>query len=296
LLKLKSRSFKKAIVFASFVLPAAALYVFFILYPLLTTIIRSFFAWNVTRNIFHFDGFANYITIFTDDPGFRLSLLFTMRYAVVMVILINIVALLLAVGIESGIRGKGIVRNMFFIPNVMSGMIVAFVWAFIFTGLYPQIVQLIGVEFLQISWFATPTSAYWTVVIVSFWQALGFHVILYIAGLQVVPGEQYESASIDGASAFQKLHKITIPMIAPTITINLFLSIANSLRMFDASMALTRGGPLRTTESIAFNIYNTAFRQNDLGAASAKSVILLIIVCLITFLQLRLTSRKEVSL
>ena len=291
-----ANKFKHRLVVLSFILPALVLYCFFVIYPLLNSIRFSFFRMNPMRGHFHFIGIQNYVTLFTDDPHFIRAVSFTFRYAIIMVVVINVVALLLAVKIESGIKGRGIVRNMFFIPNVMSVVIVAFVWGFIFTALYPSIVGMLDIPFLDIVWFATPQTAFWVIVIVSFWQALGFHIIIFIAGLQVVPSELYEAAEVDGATPFKKMMRVTIPLLAPTITISLFLSIAGTLRLFDAPLALTGGGPMRSTESIVYNIYNTAFVSNELGLASAKSVFLLVLIAIVAFLQIRFTSSKEVSM
>ena len=286
-----------ALVFCSFVLPSFILYSFFVVYPLVNTVSISFFRWNIRRDILNFVGFQNYIDMFTNDPAFIQSIIFTVRYAVIMIVLLNVVALLLAASIESGIRGRNVVRNMFFIPNVMSGIIVAFVWRFMFMALYPEMITFLRLpESWDVSWFATGDMAFYAIIIVAFWQGLGFNIILYIAGLQMVPSDLYESAEIDGASAFQRLTRITIPMIAPTITINLFVSINGTFRLFDIPMGLTGGGPMRMTESLALNIYMTAFDLNELGAASARSVFLLVLVLICASIQIYFTSKREVSL
>lgn len=279
------------------IVPAFVLYVFAVIIPLLFGALpSSLYNWNLIKGVHKYIGFNNYIRLF-NDATFLQSLKFTTQLAISNVILANLLAFSIALLLNTNIKGKSIARSMFFIPNIMSGILVAYVWLYIFTGAIPDIGKLIGSTFLQdLSWFGSTSMAALSVIIVSVWQGMGYLMMLYIAGLQTMPNEILDAAAIDGCVGLRKVIHIQLPLIMPTITISLFISICGAFKTMEIPLALTGGGPGRSTQTLAMTIYNEAFQSNRLGYASAEAVILLVIVLLITLAQLKLTRSKEVQI
>lgn len=279
------------------ILPALLIYSFALLGPLLFgTLPSSFFHWNLIKGEKQFNGISNYIKIF-QDKQFLHSLLFTLILAIISIILANIVAFAIAFILDNNVRGKGVIRSFFFIPNIISGVMVSFVWMFIFTNAIPNIAHSLNLKFLEnISWFGNPTMSMLAVIIVTTWQSTGFLMMLYVAGLQTIPKDVIEAARLDGCVGLKKIFKIQLPLLMPTVTINLFVSIAGAFKAFDIPLSLTGGGPANATQTIALNIYNDAFGAYKTGYASAKSIILFLLVAIIAFLQLKLTRKKEVQM
>ena len=185
---------------------------------------------------------------------------------------------------------------MFFIPNIVSAVLVSFIWVFIFTNAMPALGGALGWDWLaNISWFGTPSMATVTIIVVSIWQNIGFLMIIYTAGLQTIPKDVMESAELDGCSGLKKVLKIELPLLMPTVTINLFVSISGAFKSFDIPNAMTGGGPYGSTMPVAMNIYQEAFTKYNLGSGSAKSVILFLTVAAVTLIQLYCTRKKEVE-
>lgn len=278
------------------ILPALALYCFGLVGPLLAgTIPSSFYDWNLIEENKDWIGFGNYVKLFSDTT-FLHSLLFTMILAVFTIIGTNILAFFVAFLLNEKIFGKTVSRAMFFIPNIISGVMVAFVWIFIFTGAIPSVAESIGLESLaNVSWFGTPTMATVSVIIVSVWQGTGFLMMLYLAGLQTIPQDVLEASTLDGCTGLKKIIKIQLPLLMSTVTINLFVSIAGAFKAFDIPFALTAGGPSKSTQTVALNIYNDAFGSFKTGYGSAKSVILFLIIAIVTIIQLSITRKREVE-
>lgn len=242
-----------------------------------------------------FIGFDNYIKLFS-DLRFWKSFLFNLEIGVVTIALSNILGFVLAYFLNENIKAKGLVRSMFFIPNIVSAVLVSFIWVFIFTNVLPAIGNMIGWDALaNVSWFGTPGMATITIIVVSVWQNVGFLMIIYTAGLQTIPKDVMESAQLDGCSGLKKIFKIELPLLMPTVTINLFVSISGAFKMFDIPNAMTGGGPHGSTMPVAMNIYQEAFTKYNLGYGSAKSVILFLTVAAVTLIQLYITRKKEVE-
>lgn len=278
------------------IIPALFLYVFSLVIPLFYgTIPSSFYDWNLIEGSKDFIGMGNYIKLLS-DKDFINSLIFTMTLALFTIIGTNVIAFFVAYFLSEKLFAKSFSRAMFFIPNIISGIMVSFVWVFIFTGAIPSLAKSLGLKSVEnISWFGTPQMATISIIIVSIWQGTGFLMMLYITGFQTIPNEVTEAALLDGCTGIKKIVKIQIPLLMPTITINLFVSIAGAFKAFDIPLALTAGGPSKSTQTIALNIYNDAFINFNTGYASAKSVILFLIVAVITIIQLRLTRKQEVE-
>lgn len=281
----------------AFVLPAFAFYLLFVLIPAFGGVWYSFTDWNGLNPTYNMVGFANYIEAFTTDLTFRKSIFFTLKYVAFMVVLQNIIALTLAVLIESRNRSKVWFRTICFMPNMISLIIGGLMWMFIFTKVFPFIAEHTILTFLDQSWIGNPTFSFYAILILSLWGGVGYLMIIYIAALQSVPNAYKEAAAIDGANAFQTFFKVVLPVILPSVTIGIFLTLNSSFKVFDAVYALTGGGPGRATQVIALNIFEEAFNMNNrYGYASAKAIILFMVVFLVTLLQLRLMRKREVEL
>lgn len=288
------RKIKRWAVFCAFVLPAFALYTVFLLFPFFGgTVVTAFQKWNPLKQNAIFVGFENFERMLSNDAFFE-SFRVTLAYMAVVVIVTNLLALVVAIAIESS-ACKKLFRGLYFIPYIISPYLVGYIWFFLFTAVYPQAVLSLGLESWNISWFGSGETAFFAVSSVTVWQQLGFLIVMYIAGLQTVPKDILEAAVIDGASPFQQKYHITLPMLASVITVNLFLSITNALRQFDIIYALTKGGPGTATRVTTMDIYLTAFYDMDYGLACAKSIVFMLVIVLVTFIQLRLTGRKEVE-
>ncbi len=214
---------------------------------------------------------------------------FTLLFTILNVTFANILALLLALILDQKLKTKNTLRSIFFLPNVLSLVIVAFVWSFIFNLILPK---LTGIQI----WLGSPDLAPFAVIIVTVWQGCGYLMIIYLAGLQTIPQEIIEVSEIDGAGGLQRLFYITLPLLLPSATICIFYSLSSSLKAFDAIYAMTSGGPAYSTTNIVIDIYNNAFLQNRFGYATAKAILLCLIIMLITGIQLNYMKRKEVEL
>ena len=242
-----------------------------------------------------FVGLENYIKLFSDTDFWK-AFLFNLKVGVFMIVGSNIMGFVLAYFLNENIKAKGVVRAMFFIPNIVSAVLVSFIWVFIFTCAMPAIGNALSWEGLaNVSWFGTPRMATITIIVVSIWQNIGFLMIIYTAGLQTIPKDVMESAQLDGCSGLKKILKIEIPLLMPTVTINLFVSISGTFKMFDIPNAMTGGGPYGSTMPVAMDIYQEAFTKYNLGYGSAKSVILFLTVAAVTLTQLYITRKKEVE-
>nr|WP_245746379.1 sugar ABC transporter permease [Evansella caseinilytica] len=276
--------------------PALLFYSVFLLIPAIGGGYYSMTDWNGLARTHDFVGINNYIQALRDDPDFIHSIGFTLKYAVVILVVQNIAALGLAVMIEERAKSKTFFRTVFFMPNMLSLIITAFMWSFIFTTVLPQLSEWAFLTFLDQSWTSDPKISFYSIAIASLWRGIGYMMIIYIAALQGVPKHLKEAAIIDGASPFQTLLYVTLPMIMHAVTICLFMTLNDAFRVFDLVYALTGGGPGRSTQVIALNIYEEAFSGNyRYGYASAKAMILFIIVLVITMIQVSIMKKREVE-
>lgn len=287
---------KQNITLLIFCLPALIVYILFKLYPALSGIFYSLTNWNGLKKDYDFVGLSNFIEIFSDQYFWQ-SMWFTFKYVVVIVIVSNVIALTLAVAIESRRRAKGIFRTIFYMPNMISMVIGGYMWMFIFTKVLYYMADNWGFKFLDHSWIGDPKYSFIAIIIVAAWGAVGYLMIIYMAALQGVPSNLKEAASIDGATPWQNFWKIVFPLIRHAITICIFWALNAGFQVFDVIYTLTGGGPGRATQSVAINIYEEAFKGNRrFGYATAKSTILFVVVLIVTAIQLKITSRKEQEL
>ena len=268
-----------------FLLPTMAAFLIGFIIPFIEGIYLTFCNLTTIKDA-KFVGIQNYIEAFKDS-NFLGSFKFTTLFAIVSLVLINVLAFLVALALTQNIKGKNIFRTVFFMPNLIGGIVLGYVWQLIFDGIFVKFDTALKLN---------ETLGFWGLVILVGWQQIGYMMIVYIAGLQAIPGDIQEAAMIDGATRMQRLFKITIPNMMPSITICTFLTITNSFKLFDQNLALTGGEPLHKTEMLALNIYSTFYgRVGAEGVGQAKAVVFFIIVVAIGLLQLKLTRDKEVQ-
>ncbi len=275
--------------------PALIAILAFVEIPFLMSITYSFTRWNGLDKAAKFIGLANYRELLTGDPGFVSAMVFTLLFTVLAVAAINVIALLLAVVLDMEIRGKNLLRGAFYIPNIISLIVIGYVWRFIFSRGFDSLGALMHWGIFQLSWLGDSHLAFASVVVVSVWQSIGFYMVIFIAGLQTVPREQLEAALIDGTGPASRFFRITFPLIMPSVTVAVFYSISNALKTFDVIFSLTFGGPGTATTSIALDIYKTAFSDNRFGYGTAKSVVLFLLILVVTVTQLAAFKRREVQ-
>ncbi|WP_054957435.1 carbohydrate ABC transporter permease [Paenibacillus dakarensis] len=278
-----------------FVGPSAIFFVLIMIIPFLLGLYYSFTNWNGVSAQVKWVGFDNFITIFTNDAKFRNAFSFTARFMLLGVIFTNLLGFFLAYFLTKPLKTRNVLRTIFFMPNVIGGLLLGFIWQFIFVKGFAAIGKMTDIHFFTLPWLGTKETAFWAIVIVFVWQTAGYLMVIYISSLNNVPGDILEAAEIDGASRGQVLRNIILPLVMPAVTVCLFLAISWSFKMFDLNLSLTKGGPFGSTESVAMNIYNEAFTNNRLGLGTAKAVIFFIVVAIITSLQVRFTKSREVE-
>lgn len=271
--------------FPIFVLPTLIAFSFAFIIPFVMGVYLSFCKFKTITNA-QFVGLGNYIKIFA-DKDFVNAFGFTLKFSVVSIITINVFAFILALALTRKIKGTNLFRTVFFMPNLIGGIILGYIWQ--------QMINAVLLKY-QTTLVANPTYGFWGLIILMNWQMIGYMMIIYVAGLQNVPTDLIEAAEIDGATSLQTLFKVKIPMVMPSITICLFLTVSNSFKLFDQNLALTAGAPSKKTAMLALDIYNTFYGRSGFeGVGQAKAVLFFIVVAVIALGQLVLTRRKEVE-
>ena len=271
--------------------------ILFFAFNTLPLIIGAFYSFTNYRGYGSWDfvGFRNYFDLFTDSRVWN-SYFFTFKYAIVGTILVNVISLLMGLALNSKIRFKSTLRGIYFVPNILGGLIVGYIFSFIFTYIIPAVGETFNIEWIQNSILADERYAWIGVLIVGVWQAVAMNTIIYISGLQTIPEDVYEASRIDGAGKFLTFRKITLPLLMPFISINLVLSTKNMLMVFDQIMSLTKGGPAQSTESISYLIYRNGMDGGQFGFQSANAVIFFVLIVTISVIQMRMTGKKEEQL
>ena len=268
-----------------FLAPTFAAFCLGFLYPFVKGIFLSFCRFKTTSK-WTWVGFDNYVSAF-NDPSFLHAFWYTAIFAVTSLILINVLSFAVAYALTRGIRGTNIFRTVFFMPNLIGGIVLGYIWQILLNGILANFGKTLTYS---------GTCGFWGLVILMNWQQIGYMMIIYIAGIQNIPGELIEAAKIDGATNRQLLRHVTIPMVMPSITICTFLTLTNSFKLFDQNLALTAGEPSNSSQMLALNIYETFYTRTGWeGAGQAKAVVFFIIVAVIAMLQNRLTRSKEVQ-
>ena len=275
-------------------IPVLVLFFCFNTLPLIKGFIYSFTNFK-GYGTYDFVGLRNYKDLFTDARVGR-SYLFTFKYAIVCTIIVNVISLLLALGLNAKIKGKTVLRGISFIPNILGGLVIGYIFSFFFTYILPVAGQAAGIEWLSSSILAKESTAWFGIVIVGAWQAIAMNTIIYISGLQTVPEDVYEAGAIDGATGWRRFKDLTFPLIIPFFTINMVLCMKNFLMVFDQIMALTKGGPSQSTESISYLIYQNGMSGGQFGFQSANAVLFFVVIVAISAFQMTVMGKKEEQL
>lgn len=271
--------------FPIFVLPTLAAFTIAFAVPFVLGLYLSFTEFTTVTDA-QWVGLLNYIRAFSNDD-FLNALWFTVRFTVVSVITVNLIAFALASILTKGLKGTNVFRTVFFMPNLIGGIVLGYIWQLIING----VLQTMGVTITY-----DPKYGFWGLVILMNWQLIGYMMVIYIAGIQNIPTDLIDASKVDGANRMQTLRNVTIPLVMPSITICLFLTLTNSFKLFDQNLALTAGAPSKQTAMLALDIYNTFYsRIGWEGVGQAKAVIFFVIVAAISFVQLMLTRKREVE-
>ena len=275
-------------------IPILALFICFNTIPLIRGVIYSFTNFKGFGK-YDWVGFRNYVDLFSDGRVGK-SYLFTIKLAVVTTIVVNVLSLILALGLNSKIRAKGFFRGAYFLPNILGSLVVGYIFNYFFTYILPALADMAGIDSLKGSILSNPNRAWIGIMIVCAWQAIAMNTIIYISGLQTVPEDVYEAGSIDGATGWSQFKHLTFPLILPFFSINMTLCMKNFLMVFDQIMALTKGGPAQSTESISYLIYNNGMSGGQFGFQSANAVVFFIMIVVISVAQMTFTSKREEQL
>lgn len=280
--------------FLAVIIPVLVLFFLFNTLPMLKGVMYSFTnyrGYGSYENV----GLRNYIDLFSDARVGK-SYLFTFKYALVGTVLVNVISLVMALALNSKIRFKSALRGIYFVPNILGGLVIGYIFSFFFTYILPTVGNVFGISWLQNSILASEKYAWIGVLIVGVWQAVAMNTIIYISGLQTVPEEVYEASMLDGTGKWREFWKITLPLVMPFVTINLVLSTKNLLMVFDQIMALTKGGPAQSTESISYLIYRNGMDGGQFGFQSANAVIFFLVIVAISIFQMTVLNKKEEQL
>ncbi len=288
------KSLNKNQTFMLITIPILALFFCFNTLPLIKGLIYSFTNFRGFGN-YEWVGLRNYADLFTDSRVGK-SYLFTFKFAILATIVTNVISLLLALGLNARIRAKSALRGIYFVPRILGGLVVGYIFGYFFTYILPALGQAIGSESLGSSMLSNTKTAWIAIVIVAAWQSIAQTTLIYISGLQTVPEDVYEAGAIDGATGWKRFKELTFPMIIPFFSINMVLSTKDFLMVFDQIMALTKGGPAQSTESISYLIYNNGMGGGQFGFQSANAVLFFIVIVAISVFQLNFTGKKEEQL
>ena len=285
-----------------FLLPTLIAFLMVIIIPFIFGIYYSFTDWQGTGAVTQTVGFENYKAVF-QEPGFLHSFLVTLLFTVLNIITVNVVAFIISLLVTSEIRGRNVYRAGFFVPNLIGGIVLGLVWQFIFSNILPSIGQTLGWPTLSKSLISNKDTVMFTLVTVNTWQYAGYIMLIYVAAIQGISKSVMEAAEVDGARYWTRVTRIQIPLMANAFTISLFLTLTNSFKMYDVNVALTNGGPVsvfmnkpvQASELLALNIYNTAFKYNNMAQGQAKAVIFFIVLTIFSIIQVAWNKSKEVE-
>ncbi len=293
---------KRKLTEALFLVPTLLAFVMVIIIPFIYGIYYSFTNWQGTGAATAWVGLSNYAAIF-QEPAFLHSFLVTLLFTVLNVITVNVVAFIISLLVTSEIPGRNVYRAGFFVPNLIGGIVLGLVWQFIFSNIVPQVGAAIGSGLLSKSLISNKDTVMATMVIVNTWQYAGYIMLIYVASIQGISKSVLEAAEVDGATYWKRITKIQIPLMANAFTISLFLTLTNSFKMYDVNVALTNGGPtavfmkkpVQASELLALNIYQTAFKYNNMAQGQAKAVIFFVVLTIFSIIQVSYNKSKEIE-
>lgn len=285
---------KHARLFCEFVVPPMLIWALVVIIPLVYGLYLTLTDWNGLSNNYNIIGFKNYVDVFS-DPTFVDSLLKTFIYVFFVVVLSNVLGIILALLLTAGIRMQSIFRTCFFASNMIGGIVMGYIWNYIFSFAMTKIGEMTKIGILETSWLTNPVMAMVALIIVTVWQLSGYLMVIYVAGFSNIPSEVLEAARIDGTNSWQLFRMIKLPMIMSSVTICTFMAISKAFMSFDVNLSLTGGGPFKSTELLALKIYQTAFSNFEYGKGQAEAVVLFIIVAIISIIQVSISKKKEVN-
>lgn len=280
--------------FGIFALPGMFCFFAVVIVPFVYGVYLTFTDWNGVSQTKNFIGFQNFMGVIRDKQ-FWSSLLLTFRYVILVVILVNVIAFAIAYLLTRGMKGQNFFRAGFFTPNLIGGIVLGYIWQFVFSRVFVGIGESTGWKLFETSWLSDPNKAFAALILVSVWQLSGYMILIYVAGFMGLSEDVMEAASIDGASGWAKLKNIILPLMMSSITICLFLTLSRAFMVYDVNLALTSGGPYGTTEMAAMHVYEKAFTSRQFGIGQAEALILFIVVACISGLQVYLTKKQEVE-
>lgn len=274
--------------------PAIFAFLAVIIAPFVYGIYMTFFQWDGISASMPFVGKANYIAVIQDSK-FWASIWLTIKYVILVVVLVNVVAFFLAYLVTSGIRGQNFFRTSFFTPNLIGGIVLGFIWQFVFNNVVTGLGGKLGISLFDTSWLGDEQKAFWALIVVSVWQYSGYMMVIFVAGLMNVPKDILEASTIDGASAWLRLRKMILPLMVPSFIVTIFLSLQRGFMVYDINFALTKGGPFGSTTMASMYVFNKAFRSYDYGLGQSEAFVLFFVVALATILQVYFSKKLEVE-
>lgn len=279
-----------------FTLPLVFIFTTVVIIPFIIGIGYSFFSWDgLPLNPKVFVGVDNFVQLFHDTRFFNTAI-HTIIFTVLAILLINILGITFALGVTSKLKVRNLARTMLFMPYLIGGLILGYIWSFIVGDAFTAIGEKTGLTGIFFNWLLNPKSALLALIVVTTWQMAGYIMIIYITGIQAIPEDVIEASAVDGANFWQTLFKIKFPLMMPSFTICLFMTLSNCFKIFDVNLSLTGGGPSNSTEMFAMNIYNEIFKQNNFGYGQAKAIVFFLIVAFITLIQVTITKKREVDM
>ncbi|WP_414812597.1 carbohydrate ABC transporter permease [Paenibacillus algorifonticola] len=281
-----------------FILPAFILYTLFVIYPTLNSVNLSFTSWDGVSDHIRYIGFDNFVEMFQSERVYN-ALKNTLILSITLVVLENILALILAILVDQVRWCKSLFRSIFYFPVLLSGIVMGFVWTIIFNfnfGVISQVLDKVGLSDWKIDWLGDPDYALLAIIITTVWKGSGYYMIIYLAGLQGIPPELNEAASIDGASRWQKFRHITFPLLASAMTVSVMLSMIGALKIFDQIAVMTDGGPGFATETLTYIVYKVGFGELRQGYGTALSLMLFVLILMVSLIQVKFLRKREVQM
>lgn len=279
-----------------FTLPLVFIFTTVVIIPFIIGIGYSFFSWDgLPLNPKVFVGMDNFVQLLQDTRFFDTAA-HTIIFTVLAILLINVLGITFALGVTSKLKVRNLARTMLFMPYLIGGLILGYIWSFIVGDAFTAIGEKTGLTGIFFNWLLNPKSALLALIVVTTWQMAGYIMIIYITGIQAIPEDVIEASAVDGANFWQTLFRIKFPLMMPSFTICLFMTLSNCFKIFDVNLSLTGGGPSNATEMFAMNIYNEIFKQNNFGYGQAKAIVFFLVVAFITLIQVTITKKREVDM
>lgn len=280
--------------FCIFALPGLFCFLAVVIVPFLYGVYLTLTDWNGVSSVKNFVGLKNFAAM-AKDAQFWSSLVLTFKYVIAVVVLVNVLAFLIAYLLTRGFKGQNFFRAGFFTPNLIGGIVLGYIWQFVFSRVFVSIGEATDWNLFEISWLSKPNTAFAAMVLVTVWQLSGYMILIYVAGFTGLDTEVMEAASIDGASGWKKMKNIILPLMMPSITICLFLTLSRAFMVYDVNLSLTGGAPYGSTGMAAMHVYEKAFTSRQFGTGQAEAIVLFLIVACISGIQVYITKKKEVA-